>query len=202
MNSIRWGIKPMKVNAIGKTLGLMAVTTLISLGGCGSPNLNSSSNINNKPAQSSVSSATPTLQSTPQTSTPALNSELAQSTKPRVTKTVMVTVYQIDGQCQAFLPQKIAVPVDHPIQAAVGEVLDQQSSGDFELSGYRVDVDPERQEATVDLRLAPNSKRRFTALSNCEQLAIFGSLRKTLTSNVQWKIQSTRFTEQGQEITF
>ncbi len=196
----------MQVNAIGKALtGIITGTLLLSLGACSS-SFNTNANLQGKPAQpagtsATIAPATPALPLTPPTHTQAFNPELG-STKPVVTKTVMVTVYQIDGQCQNFLPQKIAVPVDHPIQAAVGEVLDQQSSGDFELSGYRVDVDPDLQEATVDLRLAPNSKRRFTGLSSCEQLAIFGSLRKTLTSNAQWKIQTTRFTEQGQEITF
>ncbi|MBD2021984.1 hypothetical protein H6F43_17535, partial [Leptolyngbya sp. FACHB-36] len=54
--------------------------------------------------------------------------------------------------------------------------------------------------ATVDLRLPANAKRRFVSLSTCEQLALFGSIRKTLTSNRQWKIKSVRFTEKGQPI--
>jgi hypothetical protein len=56
--------------------------------------------------------------------------------------------------------------------------------------------------ATIDLRIAPESKRQIVSLSSCEQFALFGSLRKTLTSNPQWNIKDVRFTERGQEVVF
>jgi len=106
-------------------------------------------------------------------------------------KTVNVTLYTSDVQCQEFVPQKVTVPATQSVTNAVGKI-------DFNLSGYRVRV--RNGIATVDLRLSPQSKRQFVSLSSCEQFALFGSLRKTLTSNSQWKIKEVRFTEQGEDI--
>ncbi len=115
-----------------------------------------------------------------------------------VGKTVDVTVYSSDAQCQELVPQKAAVPADEPVAGAVGKILEGRDSGDFSLSGYRVNVT--NGVATVDFRLNPSSKRFLTSLSSCEQFALFGSLRKTLTSNNQWKIKDVRFTEKGEEV--
>ncbi|AFY47331.1 sporulation/spore germination protein [Nostoc sp. PCC 7524] len=112
--------------------------------------------------------------------------------------TVNVTLYTSDVQCQEFVPQKVAVPAAESVNSAVGKIIEEQDTADFSLSGYRVRVN--NGIATVDLRLSPQSKRKFTSLSSCEQFALFGSLRKTLTSNSQWKIKEVRFTEKGQEI--
>jgi hypothetical protein len=94
----------------------------------------------------------------------------------------------------------VAVPAATTVNAAVGKVLDKASSGDFGLAGYRVNVNAKSGVATVDLRLSPDSRRQFASLSSCEQFALFGSLRKTLTNNSQLKIKDVRFTEQGQQI--
>lgn len=110
----------------------------------------------------------------------------------------MVKVYQVDHQCMNLVPESVAVPADKPMEGAIATIIAAQSSPDFELAGYRVAV--KDGVATVDLRLAPSSKRSFVSLSSCEQLALFGGIRKTLTGNPQWKIQSIRFTERGQEI--
>lgn len=115
-------------------------------------------------------------------------------------KTVALTIYQADTQCQALVPEKVAVPAGSPADAAVGKVLEKAESGDFDLAGYRVNINSKSGVATVDLRLAPDSQRQFASLSACEQFALFGSLRKTLTDNSQLKIKDVRFTEQGQEI--
>jgi Sporulation and spore germination len=113
-------------------------------------------------------------------------------------KTVDVTVYSSDAQCQELVPQKAVVPAEEPVAGAVGKILEGRDSGDFSLSGYRVSV--KDGVATVDFRLNPSSKRFLTSLSSCEQFALFGSLRKTLTSNNQWKIKDVRFTEKGEEV--
>ncbi len=113
-------------------------------------------------------------------------------------KTVPVSVYKVDNQCRDFVAEKTAVPANQPIAAAVGKVLANADSADFSLSGYRVNV--VSGVATVDLRVAPDSKRKLVSLSSCEQMAIFGSLRKTLISNAEWKIKSVRFTDRGKEI--
>ena len=115
---------------------------------------------------------------------------------------VTVTIYQVDSQCQTFVPAKVALSATRPIEAAVGKVLEQQDTADFSVSGYRVSINPNSRVATVDMRVSPNSRRKFTSLSSCEQFSIFGSLRKTLTTNQAWKIKAVRFTQQGQEIYF
>ncbi len=113
-------------------------------------------------------------------------------------KTVDVTVYNSDAQCQELVPQKTAVPAEEPVAGAVAKILEGRDSGDFSLSGYRVSV--KDGIATVDLRLNPSSKRFLSSLSSCEQFALFGSVRKTLISNNQWKIKDVRFTEKGEEV--
>lgn len=115
-------------------------------------------------------------------------------------KTVPVNIYQADSQCQTLVSEKVALPLDNPVNAAVAKVLKEADSGDFELVGYHVNVNANSRVATVDLRLSPDSRRQFVSLSACEQFALFGSLRKTLTSNSQLKIKAVRFTQQGKEI--
>ncbi|OUL21010.1 sporulation/spore germination protein [Nostoc sp. RF31YmG] len=151
---------------------------------------------------------TPSPQASPRETTPATKSSSpkksptasASATTSQVGagKTTNVTLYTSDAQCQQLIAQKVPVSADEPVNGAVSKILEQRDSGDFNLSSYRVNV--KNGVATVDLRVAPNSKRQLASLSSCEQFALFGSLRKTLTSNSQWKIKDVRFTERGQEI--
>ncbi len=113
-------------------------------------------------------------------------------------KTVPVNVYKVDNQCRDFVAEKISVPANQPISGAIGKVLENADSADFSLSGYRVNV--AAGVATIDLQVAPTSRRKLVSLSSCEQMAIFGSLRKTLTSNAEWNIKSVRFTDRGKEV--
>lgn len=113
-------------------------------------------------------------------------------------KTVNVTLYISDTQCQELVPQTITVAAQQPVTDAVGKILEQRDNGDFSFFGYRVNI--KDGVATVDLRLDPKSRRQITSLSSCEQFALFGSLRKTLTSNPQWGIKDVRFTERGEQI--
>ena len=143
---------------------------------------------------------TPTPTSTP--TTPQLRTQPTKveplDTTPNSSKTTDVTVYISDAQCQELIPQKVSVPATEPVTGAVAKIIEARDSADFGLSGYRVKIN--NGVATVDLRLSPKSKRQLNSLSSCEQFALFGSLRKTLTSNVQWNIKQVRFTERGEEI--
>lgn len=121
----------------------------------------------------------------------------AAPTNP-LNRTVNATLYTSDAQCQKLVPQKVELPANEPVESAVGRIIEKQDSGDFNLSGYRVNL--KNGVATVDFRLSPNSQRQLSSLSSCEQFALFNSLRTTLTSNPQWKIKDVRFTEKGQEI--
>ncbi|WP_193196208.1 GerMN domain-containing protein [Nostoc sp. MG11] len=126
--------------------------------------------------------------------TPASTSQAAAN------KTTNVTLYTSDVQCQELLPQKVSVLAEEPVTNTVGKIIEKRDTSDFSLSGYRVNI--KNGIATVDLRISPESKRQLTSLSSCEQFALFGSLRKTLTSNPQWNIKEVRFTQKGEEIVF
>lgn len=125
---------------------------------------------------------------------------LSTTPEPSSDKNINVTIYISDNQCQSLIPQQASVPAATPIKGTVGKILEQRDTGDFSLSGYRVNVN--KGIATVDLRISPESKRQLASLSSCEQFALFGSLRKTLTSNAGWNIKEVHFTERGQEIVF
>jgi len=98
-------------------------------------------------------------------------------------KTITLNIYRTDSQCETLIP-----------------VVAQVSSGDLDLAGYRVNLN--NGIATIDLRLSPDSQRQFVSLSICEQLALFGGIRKTLVENPRLNIQDVRFTDKGQDIVF
>ncbi len=176
-----------------------------------SSNPNSRNNVtqsNSVPFSTPSSQPSPTANATPSPSMAQLRakSKLSTQSTPELTpdgskalgKSTNVTVYTSDPQCQELVGKEIKVPAGEPVANAVGKVIEQRDTADFSLSGYRVNV--KDGVATVDLRISPESKRQFTSLSSCEQFALFGSLRKTLTSNAQWNIKEVRFTEKGEEI--
>jgi hypothetical protein len=161
-----------------------------------------------EPTPTASSSPGPTANATPSPSMAQLRakSKLSTQSTPELTpdaskalgKITNVTVYTSDPQCQELVGKEVKVPAGEPVANAVGKVIEERDTADFNLSGYRVNV--KDGVATVDLRISPESKRQFTSLSSCEQFALFGSLRKTLTSNAQWNIKEVRFTEKGEEI--
>ncbi|AFZ11950.1 hypothetical protein Cri9333_1036 [Crinalium epipsammum PCC 9333] len=142
----------------------------------------------------SAKTVNPTIIVKPQITT-NINKKTAIATSKN---SITATIYQADNQCQNLVPKKVVIPAKNSLQAALGEVLEPRNS-DFILAGYRVSVNSNRV-ATVDLRVAPDSQRTFTSLSSCEQFALFGSIKKTLTNNPTWKIKEVRFTQQGEEI--
>jgi hypothetical protein len=175
---------------------VIVVAMVASLSSCSSsPNPGSTdsttANITPSPTQS-----TARLNPQPRNESPA--PQQSSTDNSNADKTVNVTLYTSDTQCQELIPQTVAVPAQEPVTAAVGKILEQRDSADFSFSGYRVNL--KNGVATVDLRVTPNSQRRINSLSSCEQFALFGSLRKTLTSNPLWGIKNVRFTEKGKEI--
>ncbi len=124
--------------------------------------------------------------------------EIPSQNKATISKNIDVTLYTSDIECQDYVPKKVPVSADTPVTDVVGKILTSKDTGDFNISNYRVKVND--GTATVDLRISPNSQRQLASLSSCEQHALFGSLRKTLTSNPKWKIKDVRFTEAGEEI--
>lgn len=112
---------------------------------------------------------------------------------------IPVTVYKADSQCEKLEPETVQVPRDGAMEAAVARVIEAQRSADFPLSGFRV-TRGEDGVVTVDLRLAPDAPRQFVSLSTCEQFALFGSIRETLTRNPDWRVKSVQFTDRGEAI--
>ncbi|MEA5617353.1 sporulation/spore germination protein [Cronbergia sp. UHCC 0137] len=157
---------------------------------------------------------TPTVTNNPPTPTPSQNPTIAQlraksantdspddQTVAAISgKKIDVTLYTSDDQCQELIPEKVSVSSEQPMTEAISKIVEQQNTTDLSLSGYRINVN--NTVATVDLRIAPESKRQVASLSSCEQFALFGSLRKTLISNAEWKIKEVRFTDRGKEIAF
>jgi Sporulation and spore germination len=189
-------------------LPLMIVAIAASISSCSSNPTSTSTTI-----ESEAPATTPTNQPAPTpTQSPSMAQLRARSTnvEPSVAptaatsktaaapKTVNVTLFTSDTECQELIPQKVAVPAEEPVTSVIGKIIDARDTADFSLSGYRVKL--QNGVATVDLRLSPESKRQLASLSSCEQFALFGSLRKTLTSNPQWNIKEVRFTEKGEEI--
>lgn len=132
--------------------------------------------------------------------TPASSPEGVPDSPESTAEMMTVTIFKADDQCVNFLPEEVQVAGDRPIEGAVGKVLEGQGSGDFDLNGYRVNIDEASGIATVDLRMNPDSDRTLVSLSACEQFALFGSLRETLVQNPAWNIKEVRFTEGGEEI--
>ncbi|MBD2203800.1 GerMN domain-containing protein [Calothrix sp. FACHB-1219] len=197
-------------------LGFIAAAIATSLSSCNSNPTPNQENISQTPAPTTTAAiSSPSPSQTPSMAQFRAKSEDVQTPTPTESptdtptpaespttsnQTTDVTLYTSDTQCQQLIPQKVPVSADEPVKAAVGKILEKRDSGDFSLSSYRINV--KNGVATVDLRVAPNSKRQIASLSSCEQFALFGSVRKTLTSNAQWKIKDVRFTERGEEIVF
>ena len=194
------------MNSLKKYLTPLATALIVfSLSSCDSSPDNPQSRTTDSPRPNTTQTASPISPDSPPatpTVTPQKTPATSQSanTTPQAANTITLNIYNADSQCQNLVPEKVAVSADNPAESAVGNVLKQTDSADFELAGYRVQVNPNNGIATVDFRLSPNSRRQFVSLSSCEQFALFGSIRKTLTDNSQLKIKEVRFTEQGQEI--
>lgn len=131
---------------------------------------------------------------------PATPPDTDEPADESVDDTIAIEMYTPDATCRSLRSQIIQVPAERPIDAAVGRVLITVASDDLDLQGYRLRVDSTKREATIDLRIRPGAERRFAALSSCEQLTLFGSVRETLVRNSNWPIETVRFTDGTREI--
>lgn len=191
-------------------LPLIFVTMVVSLSSCSSNpiarNIDSETlsptttptNRASSQTLSQVPSVAQLREKSPNQESPKENTPSSSTSKAATSKTTKVTLYTSDTQCQELIPEKVSVPAEEPVKNVVGKIIEKRDTSDLSLSGYRVNV--KNGIATVDLRISPDSKRQIASLSSCEQFALFGSLRKTLTSNAQWNIKEVRFTERGKDI--
>ncbi|MBE9001667.1 MULTISPECIES: GerMN domain-containing protein [unclassified Nostoc] len=191
-------------------LPLIFVTMVVSLSSCSSnptarkidsptpyPTTTPTNTVSSQ-TSSQIPSVAQLREKSPNQESPKENTPSSSIPKAVTSKTTDVTLYTSDTQCQEFIPEKVSVPAEEPVTNVVSKILEKRDTSDFSLSGYRVNI--KNGVATVDLRISPESKRQIASLSSCEQFALFGSLRKTLTSNSQWNIKEVRFTERGEDI--
>lgn len=122
------------------------------------------------------------------------------SPNPAQPEDIQVNLFYPNTTCDRLVPEAWEAPENNALEAAVGQTIERSLNGDFDLVGYRVNLD--ETTAIVDLRLSPDSDRHFLSLSQCEKFALFGSLRETLTQNSLWNVDNVRFTSQGAEIMF
>jgi hypothetical protein len=141
--------------------------------------------------------ASPSMTPVPNALTDPTDTKIATS---KTSTTKDITVYKLDDQCNNYVPEKLPMPAQGTVEAVVAKVLENSNTPDFNVSNYRVNI--KNGEATIDFRLPTNAKRPFTALSTCEQMALLGSLEKTLKANSALKIQAVRFTDGKQELQF
>ena len=111
-----------------------------------------------------------------------------------------LTFYVPDATCDRLIPKTVTVQGDRPLEVAVGRVLVEVASDNLDLRGYRLQVNTQTRTATIALRLRPGSTHKFTGLSSCEQLTLFGSVRKTLIQNPDWPIDHVIFTDGAKPI--
>lgn len=154
---------------------------------------------------SSPSPSTTITQPTPNnTSSASTSVTTSQSSETAVTQTsaplTTVNIYEIDSQCLQLVAKQHKISPKNSLETVISTIIDNFNSGDFQITGYRVTTN--QNIATIDLRIATDAPRQLSSLSFCEQLALLGALRKTLTTNVQWQIKEVKFTQQGRELSW
>jgi len=115
------------------------------------------------------------------------------------------TIYRADIFCQALEPESVELEAnagdrEAEIEAAIAVILKQWTGSDTGIAGYRITV--RDRAATIDLRRDPDSARPWLAFSTCEQFALFGSLRETLTSEPSWNLDRVEFLSLGEPLGF
>lgn len=123
----------------------------------------------------------------------------AEVTAPEM---LAITLYTLDNACDGFETEPKAIAADKAIPQIVHFLLTDQNANllDFELAGYRIYPTTKGNSLTIDFRRTANAKRHFISLSICEQLVLFGSLRKTLLENPILNIDNVYFSERGRLI--
>ncbi|MDJ1171572.1 GerMN domain-containing protein [Roseofilum sp. BLCC_M154] len=136
------------------------------------------------------------------TAPPITLPELAQIPDAPPVETIAVTTYQLDLFCETFVKKEIKVPEQNALQATIHQLIEEGTTADFAIAGYRLQPSPANNSLTIDFRLSPQSERQFVSLSTCERMALLGSLEQTLTESSQWNIQEVKFTDRGEPIGF
>jgi hypothetical protein len=178
------------------TVGIASLV-MFGLASCRSTQLEAESpQLTETQASTSATLASQSSTSQPQKSAPT-SPVVKEATA--ATNTLPVTIYRVDSQCSQLVPEQVTVSQENAIEDAVAKTLEIQPGFELPL-GYRVEVDDYYQIAVIDLRVSTTSRRSLYSLSACEQLALFGSLRETLTTNPNWEIKEVYFTNLGEDL--
>jgi len=110
---------------------------------------------------------------------------------------VAVALYIPDDQCQNYLTEEVLVPRQDDLTETVKLILAEPEIPFFELTGYRLNHDPETKTATIDLRVSRTSPRLLQSLTFCEQMLLLGSIKETLLNHPEWDIEQVEFTNRG-----
>ncbi|NEO33573.1 MAG: sporulation/spore germination protein [Symploca sp. SIO3C6] len=189
MNTVKQHLVPLAIGVV-----------LASLSGCGWLAANSQEFFRFSPAVATNTNAKPLFPEESVANKQSNTNVDQQNNLNNTSTSLTLNIYRVDNQCNNLESEAVQVRADGVVDAVVNKVLEQATSSDFDVAGYRVRVNAQSGVANIDLRLVPDSRRKFVSLSTCEQLALFGGLRRTLTNNSQLKIKDVRFTEQGQKI--
>ncbi|NER28493.1 MAG: sporulation/spore germination protein [Symploca sp. SIO1C4] len=189
MNTVKQHLVPLAIGVV-----------LASLSGCGWLAANTQEFFRFSPAVATDTHAKPLFPEESVANKQSNTNVDQQNNLNNTSTSLTLNIYRVDNQCNNLESEAVQVRADGVVDAVVNKVLEQATSSDFDVAGYRVRVNAQSGVANIDLRLVPDSRRKFVSLSTCEQLALFGGLRRTLTNNSQLKIKDVRFTEQGQKI--
>jgi hypothetical protein len=110
---------------------------------------------------------------------------------------VAVSLYVPDDECLNYLTEEVLVPRQNDLTETLELILATQEIPFFELTGYRLDRNPETKTVTIDLRVSRTSPRLLQSLSFCEQKILLGSIKETLVNHPEWDIEQVEFTNRG-----
>lgn len=183
-----------RISGPGKQWRLLGLA--IALSACTAP---TSTPVPSPKLSSSTTPSTTPIAPSPQAIQPTRPSPPTRTTTPKPSPpTTTVLLYRVDRQCLTLVPEKVVLPIQGSLDQAIARIIATWDNADFNLAGHRVKT--ANGIATIDFRLEPGAQRQLASLSSCEQLGLLGSIRKTLTANSQWQIQTVEFTQQGQAL--
>jgi hypothetical protein len=110
---------------------------------------------------------------------------------------VAVSLYVPDDECLNYLTEEVFVSRQDDLTETVELILAEQEIPFFELTGYRLNREPDTKTVTIDLRVSRTSPRLLQSLSFCEQMMLLGSIKETLLNHPEWDIEQVEFTNRG-----
>jgi hypothetical protein len=115
---------------------------------------------------------------------------------------VAIALHTPDEQCLTYVTEEVLVPRQNDLTETVELILAEQDIPFFDLTGYRLDHNPDTKTVTIDLRVSRTSPRLLQSLSFCEQKILLGSIKETLLNHPEWEIEQVEFTNRGHRLMF